>query len=134
MLSKSEIVKHDASALIGKANGEDYFQAGYSSEIFHTLSEGEQLKGVYLGPGAKMEFTNPKTGEVNMVGVWRFRDASGNVVVNLLGSAQLDGRMASLKEGTHVVVQHKGKVKTNKGMMANDYNIFTKDPTVGAAK
>lgn len=122
-----EIVKHDSSALVGKTNGTDYFAEGYSTEIFHTLKEGEELRGTYLGPGSKMSFTNEKTGEVSEVGTWRFRDPSGNVTVTLLGSAQLDTRLGSLKEGTKVVIQHKGQVQIKGGMRANNYNIFTKD-------
>jgi hypothetical protein len=119
----------DASFMVRKSTSDAKVKMsteGYSCEVQHTLSEGEEIEGTFIGAGRAVDFVNEKTGVVNTVGVWRIRSDDGNLIVNLLGSSQLDSRMGSLKEGVRVLIQHKGKVRTNKNMQANNYLILTK--------
>lgn len=102
---------------------------GYSSEMVHTLQDGETIKGVFLGRGGNVEVSDPNTGEMREIPTWRVRSKSGAVTINLLGASQLNARLAGLVEGTNLVISRRGKSRTARGRNVNNYLIFTKAAT-----
>lgn len=105
----------------------------HSLEIVYTLQSGEQIEGIFVGPGAAIMMDDlagrkdPATGEVAKLPVktWRIKSEGVNAIVNLIGAAQLDSRLGSIQEGTSVLIQHLGKVTTRKNMQANNYLVIT---------
>lgn len=100
-------------------------RAGLSCEVVRSLTEGQQIRGILLGNGATIDMDSMvNAGTKVQVKTWRIRALKGGIVIVLIGSSQLDQRLAAFAPGTEVLIQHHGKVKTRKGFSANDYVVW----------
>lgn len=135
---KSEMVKADSvgeAPRLDKAEGIEVLRRGFTdpkslvSEGFdveqqYTMEQGDEIRGVFDGEGASIEFTSDE-GVVTTVKTWRIRAPQGGAVLNILGSAQLSHKLSSIAKGMTVVIQHRGQVELKGGKRANNYMVFT---------
>ena len=104
---------------------------GFAAEIVHTLKAGEQITGIYDGPGGEIEMpdqTDPT--KRAMIPTWKLKNDSGSLSVSLMGSAQLNARFKGIVPGSRVIVAHTGQTDTRSGRRCNTYVVYVKPPAV----
>jgi len=93
-----------------------------------SLTDGEAIKGVFRGMGDGVEVDDmQKPGESRIIKTWRIQIAPGRIA-QVVSSAQLDRRMASVQVGAQVAIARLGVGKTRKGNPITRYVIGVKNP------
>ena len=132
MAKTTAIAKQDHSTQVGIIKGGNIAdvmkERGLSLSRQVSLVEGDMLAGTFLGAGAPVELESKNEarkakGEKDLVASWRIKAEGHDIIFQVLGSAGLDKHLAPLAPGVFVAIQHLGQIRTNKGMMVNDFAV-----------
>ena len=82
------------------------------------LEIGDELKGLLIEKSSSHKY--------NDCGIYKIAVENDPIPKVILGSKQLDRKMATVNEGTNVKIVFVGKEPTDKGQPMNVFKVFTK--------
>lgn len=131
----NEMVKRDSEEMAetgffsGVLSAEDAARAGAAVRKFVSMSGDDgprAIRGIYLGEGAPVDFTDESTGETRSVRTVEIASPSSpNVRAVILAPANLWTQLARVAVGSDVqIVRESGLQRTRRGHYASQWTVF----------
>lgn len=133
----------DNDALLESGKVEDAFmslekfkeiakRSGLVARKIGRLKAGESVVGIYVGPGPTIQMSpDRKTGEVRSIRTHGLQVAD-QVILDLIGSFQLDREFSVTSVGDTCMIAHMGQVETKSNQRVNDYQFMRSGKSIAA--